>query len=230
MLTPVGLLPIAMAGFNIRELLQGAKDMQKFVAENPTYEQNPVLQYALIRNIFYQSGLKVELLTSFEPQLFYFIEWFKQLFGESEGKEHKGIFPAGAIFSTDLHSLGQYIQEGTRQIFETVLAVDNAHHHVAIPEDAENLDNLNYLQHRSIHEINQIARKGTCLAHVDGKVPNLCITVPQINEYNLGELIYFFEMSCAVSGYMLDVNPFDQPGVEAYKKNMFRLLGKPGVK
>lgn len=228
-LTPVGLLPIAMAGFNIPELLQGAKDMQKFVAENPTYEQNPVLQYALIRNIFYKSGLKVELLTSFEPQLFYFIEWFKQLFGESEGKEHKGIFPAGAIFSTDLHSLGQYIQEGTRQIFETVLAVDNAHHHVAIPEDAENLDNLNYLQHRSIHEINQIARKGTCLAHVDGKVPNLCITVPQINEYNLGELIYFFEMSCAVSGYMLGVNPFDQPGVEAYKKNMFRLLGKPGV-
>lgn len=229
-LTPVGLLPIAMAGFNIRELLQGAKDMQKFVAENPSYEQNPVLQYALIRNIFYQSGLKVELLTSFEPQLFYFIEWFKQLFGESEGKEHKGIFPAGAIFSTDLHSLGQYIQEGTRQIFETVLAVDNAHHHVAIPEDAENLDNLNYLQHRSIHEINQIARKGTCLAHVDGKVPNLCVTVPQINEYHLGELIYFFEMSCAVSGYMLGVNPFDQPGVEAYKKNMFRLLGKPGVK
>ena len=171
----------------------------------------------------------MELLTSFEPQLFYFIEWFKQLFGESEGKEHKGIFPAGAIFSTDLHSLGQYIQEGTRQIFETVLAVENAHHRVAIPDDAENLDNLNYLQHRTIHEINQIARKGTCLAHVDGQVPNLCITVPEINEYHLGELIYFFEMSCAVSGYMLNVNPFDQPGVEAYKKNMFRLLGKPGA-
>ena len=228
-LTPVGLLPIAMAGFNIRQLLQGAKDMQKFVAENPKYEQNPVLQYAAIRNILYQKGLKVELLTSFEPQLFYFVEWFKQLFGESEGKENKGIFPAGAIFSTDLHSLGQYIQEGTRQIFETVLAVDNAHHRVAIPDDAENLDNLNYLQHRTIHEINQIARKGTCLAHVDGQVPNLCVTVPEINEYHLGELIYFFEMSCAVSGYILDVNPFDQPGVEAYKKNMFRLLGKPGA-
>ncbi|MDD6186219.1 MAG: glucose-6-phosphate isomerase [Bacteroidales bacterium] len=229
-LTPVGLLPIAMAGFNIRQLLQGARDMQKFVAENPKYEQNPILQYALIRNLLYESGLKVELLASFEPQLFYFIEWFKQLFGESEGKEHKGIFPAGAIFSTDLHSLGQYIQEGTRQMFETVLAIDAVHHRVNIPEDAENLDNLNYLQHRTIHEINQIARKGTCLAHVDGKVPNLCITVPEINEYHLGELIYFFEMSCAVSGYMLGVNPFDQPGVEAYKKNMFRLLGKPGAK
>ena len=228
-LTPVGLLPIALAGFDILQLLQGARDMQKFVAENPKYEQNPVLQYATIRNILYQKGLKVELLASFEPQLFYFIEWFKQLFGESEGKEHKGIFPAGAIFSTDLHSLGQYIQEGTRQMFETVLAIDAVHHRVNIPEDAENLDNLNYLQHRTIHEINQIARKGTCLAHVDGQVPNLCITVPEINEYHLGELIYFFEMSCAVSGYMLGVNPFDQPGVEAYKKNMFRLLGKPGV-
>jgi len=228
-LTPVGLLPIALAGFDILQLLQGARDMQKFVAENPKYEQNPILQYALIRNLLYESGLKVELLASFEPQLFYFIEWFKQLFGESEGKEHKGIFPAGAIFSTDLHSLGQYIQEGTRQMFETVLAIDAVHHRVNIPEDAENLDNLNYLQHRTIHEINQIARKGTCLAHVDGQVPNLCISVPEINEYHLGELIYFFEMSCAVSGYMLGVNPFDQPGVEAYKKNMFRLLGKPGV-
>jgi len=229
-LTPVGLLPIALAGFDILQLLQGARDMQKFVAENPKYEQNPILQYALIRNLLYESGLKVELLASFEPQLFYFIEWFKQLFGESEGKEHKGIFPAGAIFSTDLHSLGQYIQEGTRQMFETVLAIDAVHHRVSIPEDAENLDNLNYLQHRTIHEINQIARKGTCLAHVDGQVPNLCISVPEINEYHLGELIYFFEMSCAVSGYMLGVNPFDQPGVEAYKKNMFRLLGKPGAK
>ncbi len=229
-LTPVGLLPIALAGFDILQLLQGARDMQKFVAENPKYEQNPILQYALIRNLLYESGLKVELLASFEPQLFYFIEWFKQLFGESEGKEHKGIFPAGAIFSTDLHSLGQYIQEGTRQMFETVLAIDAVHHRVNIPEDAENLDNLNYLQHRTIHEINQIARKGTCLAHVDGQVPNLCISVPEINEYHLGELIYFFEMSCAVSGYMLGVNPFDQPGVEAYKKNMFRLLGKPGAK
>ena len=229
-LTPVGLLPIAFAGFNIRELVRGAKDMMKFVTENPTFAENPVLQYAAVRNLLYQDNLRVELMTSFEPQLFYFIEWYKQLFGESEGKEGKGIFPAGAIFSTDLHSLGQYIQEGSRQLFETVLAVEKTHHKVAIPHDAEDLDNLNYLQHRSIHEINQIARKGTCLAHVDGKVPNLLISIPEINEYNLGQLIYFFEISCAVSGYILDVNPFDQPGVEAYKKNMFKLLGKPGVK
>ena len=227
-LTPVGLLPIAMAGFNIRQLLQGAKDMQKFVAENPTYESNPILQYALIRNLLYESGLKVELLASFEPQLFYFIEWFKQLFGESEGKEHKGIFPAGAIFSTDLHSLGQYIQDGTRQLFETVLTVENAHHSVGIPADEKNTDGLNYLQHRSINEINHIAQQGTCLAHIDGGVPNMKVIIPEINEFHLGELIYFFEMSCAVSGYLLDVNPFDQPGVEAYKRNMFKLLGKPG--
>ena len=229
-LTPVGLLPIAMAGFNIRQLLQGAKDMQKFVAENVKYDQNPVLQYATIRNILYQKGLKVELLTSFEPQLFYFIEWFKQLFGESEGKEHKGIFPAGAIFSTDLHSLGQYIQEGTRQLFETVLTVEKAHHHVEIPFDEKNTDGLNYLQHRSIDEICHIAQQGTCQAHVSGEVPNIEITIPELSEHYLGELIYFFEFSCAVSGYMLDVNPFDQPGVEAYKRNMFLLLGKPGVK
>lgn len=229
-LTPVGLLPIAMAGFDIKKLVQGAKDMRNYVLENPSFAENVVLQYALLRNLLYNKGLKVELMTSFEPQFFYFIEWFKQLFGESEGKENKGIFPAGAIFSTDLHSLGQYIQEGTRQLFETVLAIEKAHHSVAIPDDSENLDNLNYLQHRTIHEINQIARKGTCMAHVDGKVPNICISVPEINEYNLGQLIYFFEIGCAVSGYILDVNPFDQPGVEAYKKNMFRLLGKPGVK
>lgn len=228
-LTPVGLLPIAMAGFNIDKLVQGARDMRQYVISNPNYADNIVLQYALIRNLLYNKGLKVELMTSFEPQFFYFIEWFKQLFGESEGKEHKGIFPAGAIFSTDLHSLGQYIQDGTRQIFETVIAVENAHHKVGIPEDADNLDNLNYLQHRSIHEINQIARQGTRMAHVDGNVPNICVSVPLIDEYRLGELIYFFEMSCAVSGYLLGVNPFDQPGVEAYKKNMFRLLGKPGV-
>lgn len=229
-LTPVGLLPIAFAGFNIRELVRGALEMQKFVSENNTFDNNPVLQYATVRNLLYNDGLKVELMASFEPQLFYFIEWYKQLFGESEGKEHKGIFPAGAIFSTDLHSLGQYIQEGTRQIFETVIAVENAHHKVAIPHDSEDLDNLNYLQNRSINEINQIARKGTCMAHIEGKVPNLRIIIPEINEYYLGQLIYFFEISCAISGYMLNVNPFDQPGVEAYKTNMFKLLGKPIVK
>ncbi|MDY6347777.1 MAG: glucose-6-phosphate isomerase [Bacteroidales bacterium] len=229
-LTPVGLLPIAFAGFDIRELVRGARDMQNFVTENISFDKNPVLRYATVRNLLYKQGLKVELMASFEPQLFYFIEWYKQLFGESEGKENKGIFPAGAIFSTDLHSLGQYIQEGTRQLFETVIAVENCHHKVEIPFDGEDLDNLNYLQKRSINEINQIARKGTCLAHVEGKVPNMRVTIPEINEYNLGQLIYFFEISCAVSGYLLDVNPFDQPGVEAYKKNMFKLLGKPGVK
>lgn len=227
-LTPVGLLPIAVAGFSIRKLLEGAKAMRQLLLSAPKFADNPAMQYAAVRYELYNQGYKVELMTSFEPKLYFFIEWFKQLFGESEGKEHKGIFPAGAIFSTDLHSLGQYIQEGTRQLFETVLTVDNAHHKVAIPVDEQNTDGLNYLQHRSINEINHIAQQGTCLAHVDGKVANLKISIPEINEHYLGEMIYFFEMSCAISGYMLDVNPFDQPGVEAYKKNMFKLLGKPG--
>lgn len=227
-LTPVGLLPIAVAGFSIRKLLEGAKAMRQMLLSAPKFADNPAMQYAAVRYELYNQGYKLELMTSFEPKLYFFIEWFKQLFGESEGKEHKGIFPAGAIFSTDLHSLGQYIQEGTRQLFETVLTVENAHHKVAIPFDEQNTDGLNYLQQRSINEINHIAQQGTCLAHVDGKVANLKISIPEINEHYLGEMIYFFEMSCAVSGYMLDVNPFDQPGVEAYKKNMFHLLGKPG--
>lgn len=227
-LTPVGLLPIAVAGFDIRKLVDGARNMRRQLFAATRYNDNPAMQYALLRYLLYQQGLKVELMTSFEPKFFYFIEWFKQLFGESEGKELKGIFPAGAIFSTDLHSLGQYIQEGTRQIFETVLTVENAHHSVAIPFDEQNTDGLNYLQHRSVNEICHIAQQGTCQAHVDGKVPNIKITIPEITENYLGELIYFFEMSCAISGYLLQVNPFDQPGVEAYKKNMFRLLGKPG--
>lgn len=227
-LTPVGLLPIAVAGFSIRKLLEGAKAMRQLLLSAPKFADNPAMQYAAVRYELYNQGCKVELMTSFEPKLYFFIEWFKQLFGESEGKEHKGIFPAGAIFSTDLHSLGQYIQEGTRQLFETVLTVENAHHKVAIPFDEQNTDGLNYLQQRSINEINHIAQQGTCLAHVDGKVANLKVSIPEINEHYLGEMIYFFEMSCAISGYMLDVNPFDQPGVEAYKKNMFHLLGKPG--
>ncbi|MBO7648098.1 MAG: glucose-6-phosphate isomerase [Bacteroidales bacterium] len=227
-LTPVGLLPIAAAGFSVRKLVEGAKSMRAQLLEAGKFDANPAMQYALVRYMLYNQGLKLELMTSFEPKLFYFVEWFKQLFGESEGKEHKGIFPAGAIFSTDLHSLGQYIQEGTRQIFETVLTVENAHHKVAIPADEKNTDGLNYLQHRSINEINHIAQQGTCMAHVDGHVPNLQVSIPEINEFHLGELIYFFEMSCAISGYMLNVNPFDQPGVEAYKRNMFKLLGKPG--
>ena len=227
-LTPVGLLPIAAAGFSVRKLVEGAKSMRSQLLAAKSFDDNPAIQYALMRYMLYNQGLKLELMTSFEPKLFYFIEWFKQLFGESEGKEHKGIFPAGAIFSTDLHSLGQYIQEGTRQLFETVLTVENAHYKVAIPADEKNTDGLNYLQHRSINEINHIAQQGTCMAHVDGGVPNIQVVIPEINEFYLGELIYFFEMSCAISGYMLEVNPFDQPGVEAYKRNMFKLLGKPG--
>ena len=227
-LTPVGLLPIAAAGFSVRKLVEGAVSMRKQLLDAPNFDDNPAIQYALIRYMLYNQGLKLEMMTSFEPKLFYFIEWFKQLFGESEGKDHKGIFPAGAIFSTDLHSLGQYIQDGTRQLFETVLTVENAHHSVGIPADEKNTDGLNYLQHRSINEINHIAQQGTCLAHIDGGVPNMKVIIPEINEFHLGELIYFFEMSCAVSGYLLDVNPFDQPGVEAYKRNMFKLLGKPG--
>ncbi|MBR4786300.1 MAG: glucose-6-phosphate isomerase [Bacteroidales bacterium] len=229
-LTPVGLLPIAAAGFSVRKLLDGARAMRQQLMEATAFDANPAMQYAALRNVLYNKNLKVELMTSFEPRFFYLIEWFKQLFGESEGKELKGIFPAGAIFSTDLHSLGQYIQEGSRQMFETVLTTENVHHTVQIPFDEQNTDGLNYLQHRSINEINHIAQQGTCQAHVDGKVPNIRITIPEINEFYLGELIYFFEMSCAISGYMLGVNPFDQPGVEAYKRNMFLLLGKPGVK
>ena len=229
-LTPVGLLPIAAAGFSVRKLLDGARAMRQQLMEATAFDANPAMQYAALRNVLYNKNLKVELMTSFEPRFFYLIEWFKQLFGESEGKELKGIFPAGAIFSTDLHSLGQYIQEGSRQMFETVLTTENVHHTVPIPFDEQNTDGLNYLQHRSINEINHIAQQGTCQAHVDGKVPNIRITIPEINEFYLGELIYFFEMSCAISGYMLGVNPFDQPGVEAYKRNMFLLLGKPGVK
>lgn len=229
-LTPVGLLPIAIAGFDIRKIVAGANAMREQLLANDKYDNNPAMQYALLRYMLYGQGRKVELMTSFEPKLYFFVEWFKQLFGESEGKEHKGIFPAGAIFSTDLHSLGQYIQEGTQQLFETVLTVEKAHHTVAIPFDEQNTDGLNYLQHRTINEICHIAQKGTCQAHVDGQVPNIKISIPEINEYYLGELIYFFELSCAVSGYLLDVNPFDQPGVEAYKRNMFLLLGKPGVK
>ncbi len=229
-LTPVGLLPIAIAGFSIRKLMQGAAEMRQQLLAETSIDRNPAMQYALLRNLLYDVGYKIELMTSFEPKLYYFIEWFKQLFGESEGKEQKGIFPAGAVFSTDLHSLGQYIQEGTRQLFETILTVEKPQQEVPIPYDPQDIDGLNYLQHRSVHEICHIAQKGTAQAHLDGKTPNLSITVPEISEHTLGELIFFFEFSCAVSGYMLDVNPFDQPGVEAYKHNMFVLLGKPGVK
>lgn len=226
-LTPVGLLPIAVAGFNIHQLIAGARQMSLELKTQNELDNNIAQQYALLRYLLYQNGKKIELMVSYNPKLSFLIEWYKQLFGESEGKEGKGIFPTGAIFSTDLHSLGQYIQEGERHLFETVLSVQQSHFQVPIPEDQDNLDKLNYLLGKSIQEINLTAEEGTRMAHVDGKVPNLRIIVPKIDENNLGQLIYFFEFSCALGGYLLNINPFDQPGVEAYKKNMFRLLGKP---
>ena len=226
-LTPVGLLPIAVAGFDIRQLVAGACTMRQELLSQHKLDNNIAQQYALLRYMLYQSGKKIELMVSYNPKLSFFIEWYKQLFGESEGKEGKGIFPTGAIFSTDLHSLGQYIQEGERHLFETVLSIQQSHFQVPIPEDKDNLDGLNYLLGKSIQDINLTAEEGTRMAHVDGKVPNLRLIVPKVDENNIGQLIYFFEFSCALGGYLLDINPFDQPGVEAYKKNMFRLLGKP---
>jgi len=225
-LTPVGLLPIACAGFNIEKLVAGAKNMRNYLLQHATFNENIAMQYALTRFLLYNEGKKLELVVAYEPQLFFFIEWFKQLFGESDGKEGKGIFPAGAVFSTDLHSLGQYIQEGERNMFETVLSVEKVASHLPIPFDDNDLDGLNYLQQKTIHEINLTAEEGTRLAHISGNVPNIRIAIPEISEETLGELIYFFEFSCALGGYLLNVNPFDQPGVEAYKSNMFRLLEK----
>lgn len=226
-LTPVGLLPIAVAGFDIRQLIAGARAMRHKLLSQNGLNNNIAQQYALMRYLLYQSGKKIEMMVTYNPKMAFFIEWYKQLFGESEGKEGKGIFPTGATFSTDLHSLGQYIQEGERHLFETVLSIQQSRFQVPIPEDAENLDKLNYLLGKSIQEINLTAEEGTRIAHVDGKVPNLRLIVPKVDENNIGQLIYFFEFSCALGGYLLGINPFDQPGVEAYKKNMFRLLGKP---
>jgi len=226
-LTPVGLLPIAVAGFDIRQLIAGARAMRHELLSQSNLSDNIAQQYALMRYLLYQSGKKIEMMVTYNPKMAFFIEWYKQLFGESEGKEGKGIFPTGATFSTDLHSLGQYIQEGERHLFETVLSIQQSRFQVPIPEDAENLDKLNYLLGKSIQEINLTAEEGTRMAHVDGKVPNLRLIVPKVDENNIGQLIYFFEFSCALGGYLLGINPFDQPGVEAYKKNMFRLLGKP---
>ena len=225
-LSPVGLLPIAAAGYDITRILTGARRIKDQLYNHSDIAENPAMQYALIRNYLYNNGKKVELMVAYEPRLFYFIEWYKQLFGESEGKEHKGVFPAGCVFSTDLHSLGQYVQEGERMLFETVISVEKSHHTLPIPYDEQNIDKLNYLQQKKIQEINQTAETGTRMAHIDGGIPNLRIVIPEICEETLGELIYFFEFSCALGGYLLDINPFDQPGVEAYKKNMFRLLGK----
>jgi len=226
-LTPVGLLPIAMAGIDIRALVKGAVEMEQLCKANPTVD-NPVTQYAVVRQALYGQGLTNEIMVNYEPRLVYFSEWWKQLYGESHGKQHKGIFPASVTFSTDLHSMGQYIQDGLRNLFETVISVENSNHELRIPMESEDLDQLNYIAGKRISEVNHKAELGTVLAHEDGGVPNIRIVIPEVSEKVLGELIYFFEMACAVSGYMLDVNPFDQPGVEAYKKNMFALLGKKG--
>ena len=227
-LTPVGLLPIAVAGFDIRQLVKGAADMEGKTTSAVKFEDNPAAVYAAARNVLYRGGKKIEILVNFQPKLHYLSEWWKQLYGESEGKENKGIFPASVDFSTDLHSMGQWIQEGERTIFETVISVDKVNHSVLVPADDENLDGLNFLAGKHVDQVNKMAELGTQLAHVDGGVPNIRITVPELSEYWIGQLIYMFEKGCGISGYVLGVNPFNQPGVEAYKKNMFALLGKPG--
>ena len=227
-LTPVGLLPIAMAGYDIDRLLAGARDMREVCIQNDDIQSNPALLYAAVRNILYRNGRKVEILENFVPQLRYISEWWKQLYGESEGKDGKGILPHSLSFTTDLHSMGQYVQDGERSMFETVISVAKPTHTVNIPADAQNLDGINYLLGKSLTEINHNAELGTIMAHVDGGVPVMRIELPTVDEYTLGQLLFFFEFACGVSGYMLNVNPFNQPGVEAYKKNMFHLLGKPG--
>jgi len=226
-LTAVGLLPIAAAGLDTDAMLEGA--FQAYCRYmNPRLEQNDCYMYAAARNALYAKGKTIELLVNYEPSLHYLTEWWKQLYGESEGKDGKGIFPAGVDFSTDLHSMGQYIQDGRRELFETVMLVENARRSVIVSEDAANLDGLNYLAGRDVDYVNKQAAEGTYLAHKDGGVPNLFLHLPALDGYTLGQVVYFFEKACGISGYMLGVNPFNQPGVEAYKKNMFRLLGKPG--
>jgi glucose-6-phosphate isomerase len=227
-LTPVGLLPIAIAGFDVEKLVAGATDMEKACGVNVPFAQNPAAIYAATRNALYKNGRKIEILVNYNPKLHYVSEWWKQLYGESEGKENKGIFPAAVDFSTDLHSMGQWIQEGERTIFETVISVEKTNHTLSVPSDEANLDGLNFLAGKRVDEVNKMAELGTQIAHVDGGVPNIRIVIPELNEYNIGRLLYFFEIGCGISGYILGVNPFDQPGVEAYKKNMFALLNKPG--
>ena len=228
-LTPVGLLPIACAGFDIKALVNGAADMEKATAPSVPFAENIAAQYAAVRNALYtEKGKKIEIMVNYQPKLHFIAEWWKQLYGESEGKEHKGIFPASCDFTTDLHSIGQWIQEGERSIFETVISVEQPAKKLLFPNDDENLDGLNFLAGKRVDEVNKMAELGTLLAHVDGGVPNIRISVPELNEYYIGQLIYFFEIGCGISGNVLGVNPFNQPGVEAYKKNMFALLDKPG--
>ena len=226
-LTPVGLLPIAVAGINIDKLMEGAKNAQDDYSEG-SVKYNQCFKYAIARNILYKKDKTIEILANYEPKLHYFTEWWKQLYGESEGKDHKGIFPAGVDLTTDLHSMGQYIQEGRRDIFETVINIENSKTDIKIKRDEDNIDGLNFLAGKTMDYVNKQAMKGTVEAHVSGGVPNIIINIKKLNEETIGELIYFFELACAISGNILGVNPFDQPGVEAYKTNMFRLLGKPG--
>jgi len=227
-LTPVGLLPIACAGFDIKALVQGATDMEKACGKDVPFEENIAAQYAAVRNGLYQAGKKIEIMVNYQPKLHFVSEWWKQLYGESEGKDKKGIFPASVDFTTDLHSMGQWIQDGERTIFETVISIEKPNRTMLFPSDEENLDGLNFLAGKRVDEVNKMAELGTRLAHVDGGVPNIRISVPELNEYYIGQLIYFFEIGCGISGNVLGVNPFNQPGVEAYKKNMFALLNKPG--
>ena len=227
-LTPVGLLPIAVAGFDIRELVRGAREMKALVSPEVPFDQNPAALYAAARNSLYQAGKKIEILGNFHPRLHYIGEWWKQLYGESEGKDGKGIFNASVDFSADLHSMGQWIQEGERNIFETIISIEHPDHELRIQSDTENLDGLNYLAGKRVDEVNKMAELGVRVAHIDGGVPNIRIILPQLSAYYIGQLFYFFEKAVGISGYMLEVNPFNQPGVEAYKKNMFALLEKPG--
>lgn len=228
-LTPVGLLPIACAGFDIKALVQGAADMEKATGKDVTLQENIAAQYAVVRHALYREmGKKIEIIVNFQPKLHFIGEWWKQLYGESEGKDHLGIYPAACDFTTDLHSMGQWIQEGERSIFETVISVEQPNKKMLFPKDEENLDGLNFLAGKRVDEVNKMAELGTRLAHVDGGVPNIRISLPELNEYYIGQLLYFFEIACGISGNLLGVNPFNQPGVEAYKKNMFALLNKPG--
>ncbi len=227
-LTPVGLLPIAIRGFDIRTLVKGAKSMEELTRKNKHAETNPSLLYASARNLLLQYGKPIEIMVGFTPKLHFFSEWWKQLYGESEGKDGKGIFPSSVDLTTDLHSMGQYIQDGQRILFETIISVKNPVKKLTIPLEKDDSDQLNYLAGKRLSEVNHNAELGTTLAHNDGNVPIITLTIPELDEYYTGQLIYFFEMACAISGYILDVNPFDQPGVEAYKKNMFALLNKPG--
>lgn len=228
-LTPVGLLPIACAGFDVKQLVSGAQEMERVCGKEVPFNQNPAALYAAVRNGLYsEAGKKIEIVVNFQPKLHFFAEWWKQLFGESEGKDNKGIFPAACDFTTDLHSMGQWIQEGERSIFETVISIEEPENKLLFPHDEENLDGLNFLEGKRIDDVNKMAELGTRLAHADGGVPNIRISVPRLNAYYIGQLIYFFEIACGISGNLLQVNPFNQPGVEAYKKNMFALLNKPG--